>query len=435
MNDILQPTSIASWTTFQKIAFRFCFLFFGLMIFPFPLDWFSFMGSAFDWFFNSWNWLVVFTGKNILHLSSPITVQPNGSGDTTWNYVQIFIITVLSITGCLVWSILDKNRKNYTRLFYWFNVAIRYYLAFSMFSYGFIKIFKLQFPYPSISRLVEPYGQSTPMGLAWTFLGYSKGYNYFMGAAEVIGGVLLLSRRTTTFGALFCMTVTANIMAINYSFDVPVKIYSTTLFAMSVYLAAPEIKKLIRFFFYGTKDSLTAVRQPLTKKWQRVTAFWLKMVLIIYFVGTMISGDLDDLSDYGDAAPKAPLYGYYNVETFKKNNDTIAPLLTDTLRWNKIIFDGYTSFNRAIVKKMNDSLVSYTYKIDSLHKSITFTLRNDTIPKDSFFYAFQGNNNEWIELRSQRADSLYMRIHKIYLQNFPLVKRGYHWINEYPLNR
>jgi len=84
---------------------------------------------------------------------------------------------------------------------------------------------------------------------------------------------------------------------------------------------------------------------------------------------------------------------------------------------------------------MNDSLVSYTYTMDSLHHSLTFTLRNDTVPKDSFFYAFEGNNHEWMELRSRGADSLYVRLHKLDLQNFPLVKRGYHWINEYPLNR
>jgi hypothetical protein len=66
------------------------------------------------------------------------------------------------------------------------------------------------------------------MGLAWTFLGFSKAYNYFMGIAEAGGGLLLLFRRTAIFGVLLSMIVTSNIVAINFCFDVPVKLYSST---------------------------------------------------------------------------------------------------------------------------------------------------------------------------------------------------------------
>src|SRR3569832_518039 len=35
---------------------------------------------------NFWNWFVALTCSHILHLSDPITITPNGSGDTTYNY-------------------------------------------------------------------------------------------------------------------------------------------------------------------------------------------------------------------------------------------------------------------------------------------------------------------------------------------------------------
>jgi hypothetical protein len=39
-------------------------------------------------------------------------------------------------------------------------------------------------------RLLKPYGESSPMGLLWTFMGYSTGYNLFTGGAEALGGLL-----------------------------------------------------------------------------------------------------------------------------------------------------------------------------------------------------------------------------------------------------
>ena len=111
----------------------------------------------------------------------------------------MFLIVSTALLGTAIWSVIDRRRNNYQRLLYWFTVVVRYYLAFMLINYGSIKVFKAQFAAPNVYRLSETYGQSSPMGLAWTFLGFSKGFNYFMGFAEVIGGLLLLIRKTKTF--------------------------------------------------------------------------------------------------------------------------------------------------------------------------------------------------------------------------------------------
>jgi len=36
--------------------------------------------------------------------------------------------------------------------------------------------------------------------------------------------------------------------------------------------------------------------------------------------------------------PDPPLHGIYRVETFVLNKDTLPPLLTDTIRWDRMIF-------------------------------------------------------------------------------------------------
>src|SRR5438046_7782780 len=61
----------------------------------------------------------------------------------------------------------------------------------------------------------------------------------------------------------------------------------------------------------------------------------LKYGLILYVVIINTQEALSAMKQYGDAAPRPPLYGIYNIETFIRNKDTIAALATDTIRWNK----------------------------------------------------------------------------------------------------
>jgi hypothetical protein len=45
------------------------------------------------------------------------------------------------------------------------------------------------------------------MGLLWTFMGASEPYTMFVGFAEMIAGILLFPRKTSTLGALMSVGV------------------------------------------------------------------------------------------------------------------------------------------------------------------------------------------------------------------------------------
>ena len=87
-----------------------------------------------------WNWAVPWTGKNILHLSYPITVKPNGSGDTTYNYVLQLLWTALALIIALTWAFLDRKRNHYNGLAYWLRIVVRYYLGYMLLVYGSVKV-------------------------------------------------------------------------------------------------------------------------------------------------------------------------------------------------------------------------------------------------------------------------------------------------------
>ena len=123
-----------------------------------------------------------------------------------------------------------------------------------MISYGAVKVIKSQFPDPSLARLMQTYGDSSPMGLLWTFMGASKSYNIFTGGVECLGGFLLFIPRLTTLGALVSIGALANIFMLNMSYDVPVKLYSFHLLLMAVVLAAPDLRRLCRLLSVSRQE-------------------------------------------------------------------------------------------------------------------------------------------------------------------------------------
>src|SRR5689334_14063011 len=227
----LRPNPL--WSPAKKVLFRFAFCYLLLYSFPFPLYYIPYVGMIGMWTFQMWNKLVPWVGQQLFGVT--ITVFPNGSGDTTFNYVQVFVFLVIATVATLVWSLLDRRRRNYARLYEWLRVYTRFVLAVAMIGYGTAKVFPSQFPMPSFDRLMQPYGDSSPMGLLWTFMGASVAYNVFTGLGELVGGLLLVFRRTTLLGALVCIGVMANVVMLNFSYDVPVKLYSTHLLLMAVF--------------------------------------------------------------------------------------------------------------------------------------------------------------------------------------------------------
>src|SRR4030095_4653586 len=308
----------SNWRLSRKISFRFFCSFFILYIFPFPLNSFPFgaeinkisekilgwYNAAFEYVTVFWHWLIPAVGKGLIHLNKPITIFTNGSGDTTYDYVLLLTQVLLSIIICVVWSVLDRNRKSYNTAYYWLCVLLRYYLGVIMLSYGFSKVFHLQMPYPYLSRLVQPYGDSSPMGLVWTYVGQSEGFSAFVGWSEVICGVRLFFRKTTLVGALLTLAVMGNVFVVNLCYDIPVKLFSFNLEMMALYISFPYLKNIYQLFIKHEPASISNYYQPyFTKGWFRVGIKILKVLVIASALFSGVHDTLEQKKQYGDNAP------------------------------------------------------------------------------------------------------------------------------------
>ena len=410
------------WTGLQKSIFRFFAVYFTLIVIPNPL---TLLPGEYWFKFIQW------TGKHILHIPYTITVQPNGSGDTTYNYVEVFLNVCLTLFTILIWGLLDRKRVSYSKLYYWSRVLLRYYLFYTMLQYGFFKVIQLQFPFPSQGELLQPLGDSSPMGLAWNFMGYSKGYNFFAGFLEILGGLLLCFRRTATLGALIVLGVMINVVAMNFCYDIPVKLYSIHLVGMALYVLWPDSVRLIDFLILNEPVYARRFISVFSKPWLNLARVILKSIFILGLMTYTFIQIKGYQKEFGEHAPKPPLYGMYEVETFVHNGDTIPPLRTDTTRWHKFII---SYKDRAAVRMVNDSVRGFDFKVNTKTQQIRMSPQRDTLQK--FKLTYEQPSDQQLILRGQsKKDTLYIKMKTIDRNSFLLVKRGFNWINEFPFNR
>jgi hypothetical protein len=419
------------WHLTKRIAFRFVFAYFVLYIIPFPVDSLPFTDTIVQKYNDFWQAIVPWVGKHILHLSYDITVFTNGSGDTTYNYVQVLCLLTLAALATVTWSVLDRRRPNYERVYQWLRLYVRFSLASAMIGYGAIKMIPLQMPAPFLTRLIEPYGDSSPMGLLWTFIGASKGFEIFTGCAEMMGGVLLIVPRTTLLGALVCLADTTLIFTLNMCYDVPVKLYSFHLLMMSVFLVAQDLGRLANLLVFNRRVEAVELSQLFRRKWPNRSALALQILFGLYLIGTSFYQNYQQSKVRGGFAPKPPLYGIWLVDEFSVDGQVRPPLLSDATRWQRVILQ----FPEVLtIQPMSGPNQMFTLGLDMEGRTLSLGKRNDAEWKALF--SFEELEPELIRLEGEfDGHKTYARLVRFDESKYLLTSRGFHWIQEYPFNR
>jgi NADH:ubiquinone oxidoreductase subunit K len=426
--------SAKTWSPMRRIVFRFVFSYLVLYNFPFPLDSIPWLGPILTQpYTDLWNALVPWVGKHLFHVT--ITVRPNGSGDTTYNYVQVFCYLVIALAAAAVWTLLGAfwvkkrtQRLDYDRLSEGLRTYVRFALGLTMISYGASKVIPAQFPQPGLDQLVQTFGEASPMGILWTFMGASPSYVVFSGLAEMVGGLLLMVRRTALLGALVCIGVMVNVVMLNFSYDVPVKLYSSHLLAMAFFLLLPDLRRLTNVFLLNRPAEPITPHPPLTTGWLRRAAPFLVAVLAVAYTGYALYGSYDGSKQYGNRAPKPPLYGVWNVDELEVDGVARPPLLTDATRWRRLV----VSYPGVIGVQLMDSTSAY-YRLYLGKRRLALAKFDDPQWKPSFSYreiapgllALEGT------LDGKRTR---IKMRRVPDAAFTLTNRGFHWINESPFN-
>jgi len=364
---------------------------------------------------------VLWLCKNVFHQTQVEHITMTGSGDTTLDYWVVIVNIGLAIVAALVILLADKKQRTFKDL-HWFTVVVaRYYVAMIMLSYGFAKLHDGQFPPNSIGRLEERVGDMSPMGMVWTMMGASTGYTFISGLLEVIGGLLLLFRRTKTFGALFSMTVMINVALLNFFYDVPVKIFSSHIVLLCLFIVSGDAMALYRFFILHQPSQLRFQKRTFDKKWKSITVTGFKWLVIAFFI-------MSSASALFSTSPAVPMEGAYIVDKFIINNQEIP--CNDSIGWKKILI---SSTNRAKVILNNDSTKTFQSVLDT-EKKILMLRKIDQ--QDLYAYLHYNTQKDSIVFTGNKGrDSVKIKTIRKKKEDYLLNKRSFHWINEYPFNK
>lgn len=423
------------WSLALRIAFRFCVAYFTLFsmsnqilggLFQIPKMNIPELSSL--WPLRQ---ITFWTAAHVFRIKHELVYTGSGSGDKTFDWVLAFCLLVIAAVITLVWSILDRRRPNYATFHNWFRLALRFALASEMFLYGLAKAIPLQMPFPLLTRLLEPYGNFSPMAVLWSSIGASPSYEIFAGCAEMLGGILLLTPRTTTLGALVCLADMIQVFMLNMTYDVPVKLFSFHLILFSLFLLAPDARRLFNFFF--THGAVAPARQ--TQLFHSVRAnriaVLLQVVFGLYLIGLGIYSGIDGWHRYGGGRPKSPLYGIWNVEQMSVDGQVRPALLTDQERWRRIVFD-FPAFTS--VQLPDDSFARYGSSINDQAKTLTLIKPADKNWKATFAFVRPAPDQLTLD-GTMDGHKIQMQLKLLDRDKFTLVNRGFHWINEYPFQR
>ncbi|MFD2597764.1 hypothetical protein ACFSQ3_02280 [Sphingobacterium corticis] len=299
-----------------------------------------------------------------------------------------------------------------------------------MFTYGLVKILHIQFRPPNLTELLIPFGDRSPMGLAWAYMGHSKGFGIVLGVAELLVAFLLLFRKTYILGACVGIFVCVNIFAVNLFFDVPVKLFSGLLLLMSIFLVIPDLQRLLQFFLLNQPTQPKAFPIALQSRLAKITRYGMLGLYIVAlcFVGHMY---YTYRPPAGGAESITPLYGIYNVKHFVKEGDTIPPLTTDSVRWSQLIIQKPGS---AQIKFMNGRISAVDLKVDQDKQELVLVKKEGDNSINSILKYKIINEDLKILGKLEEIDHA-IDLEKYDLQKFRLINTPFRWINEYPDNK
>lgn len=425
------------WQPLSRWLFRFAVVYWTAYCFPEPLI------PGLGW---AWNRVVGWVAASLFCVKVE-RLAMTGSGDTTFDYVQTLCFLGLALAGMLVWSLVDRRRQRYDRVADLYRSFLRFNLAWWMLMYGVVKLpfVEGQFSEPSIDRLSQTYGASSPMGLLWTFMGASSTYTMFAGLAECLGGMLLLFRRTAMLGALVSACVMIHVVMLNFCYDVPVKLFSTHLLLMAVCILVPDRIRLANVFFLNRSVPPRPPRLPYQVRWLNplhICAKWASVSLLL--MAAVSSTVLTSISRHDAKSPE--WYGTYAVEGFECDGKTIPLVVRDPACWQRVSIQRFSQLRgdtNSVGFRSEDHLTIHT--TTGLATNWVCELREDahllvgsspSKTDQQVGFRYRVEEGRLVELEGDLGSkSIKARLKRLERSDFPLVSRGFHWINEYPYNR
>lgn len=211
---------------------------------------------------------------------------------------------------------------------------LRMFVAGYFFIYGWTKVFLLQMGTIDYPESLITVGEKSPMGILWTWMGFSPTIQFAAGAIEVLVGLLLLWRRTAALGALAGLGAGFSVWLLNMTYDVPVKSLSGMLAVLSAVILIPWVPRVFRFLTGAPVDRAVLPNAIPPEKIQRVTRFFPALAAVLAIALPFATQSLVMPGSDSDSQ-SSPLAGVWRVST---DSQGPSETLAEDSRWSQIAF-------------------------------------------------------------------------------------------------
>jgi uncharacterized membrane protein YphA (DoxX/SURF4 family) len=377
-------------------------------ILGFTLSWvvltFPFSWNTLPFYSDFLEWISLKTVKEIANFLGFSHDFPAGmSSDSTATFGWFFLSVIVGILLALI--ITQKFRPKLERIDQFTALFLTYFLAVILIRYGFDKVFKLQFYQPEPNILFTPLGNLSKDIAFWSVVGSSYNYSLLTGLLEVLTGTLLLSYRFRRIGLLISIGIFSQIVLINFSFDISVKLLSSLLVFISIYLSKTSLKSLFDWLIHGkaTPESNQQQSNHFRSKFiQFVVVSWIFYESLFLAIST---GNFND-----DKQLRPTYHGAYEVV-----KSGVKGFLTDKKR----LF-----FHRDFYLILEDSNQIFTdFKISSISNQTNEMIlhgKNNT----RISVQFKSENSGLSELIWNKTDTIELK--PIDWRKMPLLRDDFH---------
>jgi len=204
-------------------------LFFLILSIPYDTQLFQSLSNGSFFAFENWFQLATYRTSFI-----PESTYAGSDVRGYYNWLIAFVTAILILIGFRKF-VATHWYTDQDELYYWLRVLLRYRLALAVIFTGIVKVLPLQIPEPTISDLHTEYGDFLLWKLYYLTNGIATaGYLPVIGSLEILGGLLLLNRRTAVIGAGLLLAVLLNVVLVNYVYDIGEQVYSSFLFLIAL---------------------------------------------------------------------------------------------------------------------------------------------------------------------------------------------------------
>ncbi|GEP92024.1 hypothetical protein SAMN05660909_04143 [Chitinophaga terrae (ex Kim and Jung 2007)] len=351
-----QPSGLnplPAWKPYQLILFRIAFIFFIAISIPNTGAWYQQLIEL--------NWLKLNYRDlyDIARFGSGINFLGNSIfGSTLLGYANWITTLLVATAGGLVWTAIvylrRKPRTEYYNAWYWLRVVVRYRAGIGIIGFGFTKLLPVQMPYPSLGILNTNFGDLTAQKIYWLSIGIVPWYQVFAGVVEVAAGTLLFFRKTTTLGAILLLGALGDIVYVNFAYDGGVHVYSSYFVLLAALLLVNDIPKVWKLLV-GEQDVTPVNYYPdLSGSWLKYARVGLKSLTLFLFLGVLfylqLINFLYDPYKQPSVAGVKTLRGNYAVTTFRLNGVTIPYSPLDSVRWQEVTFENWSTLTFRVNK-------------------------------------------------------------------------------------